>query len=218
MTVGNFTQTSDGVLEMEVSGTTPGTYDTLHVLGTASLGGIMRIVNQTPGLTIGSNIPLVTGNVGSTKFDNVETVGADGLFYFAPNYNSASATSYELGDMNRNGVRGMDDIPWFALALTDRTKYWNSNTQNEGGVPCICVFGAQSGNMDGVSGLDFDDIDDFADAINVDGASIIAEIRRLSNVPEPDSIALLSLGLLGAAAFAYRPERLATIHARSPAN
>jgi hypothetical protein len=52
------------------------------------------------------------------------------------------------------------------------------------------LFGSQSGNMDGVNGLDFSDIDDFATALQMAGmANALAAVQAaLLNVPEPATI------------------------------
>lgn len=222
VTVGSYTQSNSGVLEMEVAGTTTGTFDKLEVTGNASLDGILRVVNQTAVLP-GTTIQLVTANsiTPGTLFDDVETVGGNTVF--APNYSplggGVSVTSTTRGDMNRNNVVGLDDVYWFALALTDPIKYKASNTQNTqlpAGVPCICMTGKQLGNIDLNDAFDFDDIDDFATAAGVSGALIVAAIEQLSSVPEPNSSVLLALGILGAAAFAHRRDgRLPTSHTRS---
>jgi autotransporter-associated beta strand protein len=220
LTVGNYTQTTSGLLEMEVGGTTTGTFDKLHVTGTASLDGILRIVNQTV-IAPGTTIQLLTANsiTAGTRFDSVETVGGNGI-YFAPTYSGTSldVSSYSRGDMNRDGDRDFEDVKWFALALVDPDEYEAGNAVSEGGPMRIDIQGSWSGNMDGLNGLDFDDINLFASAAHVNGAMVMDAINQLLGVPEPDSSVLLAFGILGAAAFAYRRGgRLPTNHTRSTA-
>jgi autotransporter-associated beta strand protein len=201
---GNYTQTNIGVLDIEVAGTVPGTqHDQLVVTGTASLDGVLRIVSEAPNAP-GTTVHVLDGNRAGTRFFNVETVAGSEI-YFAPEYlpNGVNAVSFTLGDMNRNGVRNAEDIAWFAKALTDPDGYWNSSATPQGGPACICIYGSSSGNMDGVSGLDFDDIDDFAAAVGVSAARVVEEIERLS-APEPKSSALVAMGFFGSAALGYR--------------
>ena len=205
---GNYMQMSSGVLDIEVAGVLPGTqHDQLVVTGTASLDGVLRIVSQVPNAP-GTTVHVLDGNRAGTRFFNVETVAGSGI-YFAPEYlpNGVNAVSFALGDMNRNGVLGPSDpgdVVFFAKALTDPDGYWNSSAISavpQPGPACICIYGSSSGNMDGMSGLDFDDVDDFAAAAGVSAARVYEEIERLS-APEPNSTALVLMGILGAAVFA----------------
>ena len=107
-------------------------------------------------------------------------------------------TIYQRGDMNRDGILNSADIAWFALALTNPDAYFDSDARSQGGPGCLCIYGSESGNMDGLPGLDFDDVDDFAAAIGVANGQIVEAIERLS-APEPSSSALAALGIIVAA-------------------
>ena len=68
---GNYTQTADGILEIEVGGTTPGTlHDQLHVTGTATLDGRLDLpLVEVPGF------PVYTPTIGD---DPIVFLQADG--------------------------------------------------------------------------------------------------------------------------------------------
>jgi hypothetical protein len=182
---GNYEQQATGTLVIEVEGDGAGEFDTISVSGEAMLGGTLlvdatELEMQMPGTSIEI---LTAGSVPQgSEFDSVETVGGDGI-YFAPTYSgtSASLESFPLGDMNREFVLNGDDVPEFALALRNPLGY----RERRG------LFGSQSGNMDGTNGLDFSDIDDFADALQMAGVpnALAAVNAALLNIPEPATFA-----------------------------
>jgi hypothetical protein len=87
--------------------------------------------------------------------------------------------------MNRDFVLNGDDVPEFALALRNPLAY----RARRG------LFGSQSGNMDGVNGLDFSDIDDFASALQMAGmANAMAAVQAaILNIPEPATIVQVAI-------------------------
>jgi hypothetical protein len=190
---GNYEQGDKGTLVVEVEGSERGQFDSINVSGQAKLGGTLLVdASGIPDPTPGTSIEIITAGslAEGTEFNSVETIGGDGV-YFAPTYSgtSASLESFPVGDMNRDFLLNGDDIPEFALALRNPLAYRDRRG----------LFGSQSGNMDGVNGLDFSDIDDFAaalDAAGVAGAAAAVQLVLL-HVPEPNATVLVVLGTYG---------------------
>jgi hypothetical protein len=189
---GNYQQGSTGILVIEVDGTNTGQFDTIDVAGSATLGGTLRVdVSDIPTPTSGASIRFLSAGslTAGTQFENVETIGGDGV-YFAPKYSgtSASLESFPVGDMNRNFVLDAADIAEFALALRNPLHY----RARRG------LFGSQSGNMDGMNGLDFSDIDDFTRALEMAGVPNAASAvhSALLGIPEPHTLVLAVLGVV----------------------
>jgi T5SS/PEP-CTERM-associated repeat protein/autotransporter-associated beta strand protein len=210
---GAYVQEAAGTLEIELEGTSgAGQIDTIAVTGTAALGGTLRL--DVSGFTLttpGELFGIIDAGGGTGEFDNFETVGGtDPDVFFAPLYNTglgAGAGSelggggdvnceayvcvggYYRGDMNRNGDFDAGDIPSFALALTNALAYRSQ----------FGISGSISGNMDGLGGIDFDDISLFRLIMqqnNVSTAHLAAAIERFSrpNVPEPGSLVIMAIG------------------------
>jgi hypothetical protein len=117
------------------------------------------------------------------------TTGADDYF-LALDYDEfgVAAITFNSGDLNRSGdeTPDEDDIPAFALALTNPAGYWTQ-------------FGASAknaGDFDGDGDCDVDDIDEFKDMFP---AMSIAEFQYLMaqalSVPEPGTAWLLLTSL-----------------------
>jgi hypothetical protein len=189
---GNYEQQVSGTLVIEVDA--PDEFDTISVSGEAMLGGTLLVDASELDMQMpGTSIEILTaGSIADgSEFASVETIGGDGI-YFAPTYSgtSASLESFPLGDMNRDFALNGDDVPEFALALRNPFGY----RARRG------LFGSQSGNMDGVNGLDFSDIDDFATALEMAGVqNATAAIQAaLLNVPEPATVVQAMFLMLGA--------------------
>jgi hypothetical protein len=71
---GGLAQTSEGALEVEISGTAEGSHDRLAVTGTAALSGTLRII-RLPGYVpvVGDQYEVVTAASVTGTFDSVET-------------------------------------------------------------------------------------------------------------------------------------------------
>ena len=87
------------------------------------------------------------------------------------------------------------DIAWFALALTNPDAYLDSDTRSQGGPGCLCIYGGESGNMDGCPGSISTTSTNLRLTIGVSSGQVIEAIERLS-VPEPSSSALSALGII----------------------
>jgi autotransporter-associated beta strand protein len=218
MNVGSFTQNASGVLEMEVGGTMPNQHDQINVTGTASLGGILRIVNQ--GVTPGMIIPIMTaGNIApGTHFARTMTVGGNGVVYFAAGKNGSgypTAQSHPPGDMDLDFLLTNADIPLFALALANPDAYWATILPDvvNGGTRQPQCYGLDRFDSFPADGrFDFDDIDGFAGLFGAGAGAVAAKIERLLSVPEPNSWALAALMICATAALGHRRGRPPTTH------
>jgi hypothetical protein len=204
---GNYQQGASGTLAIEIDGADAEQFDTMRVSGQAKLGGQLVIDATEFDLTTpGTAFPILqAGDLAENAiFADVKTVGNNEI-YFAPIYSDsaggagdglASGSNVEAclvqgvcvagffkGDMNRNGMYDADDVQKFALALTRPVAYFGE----------FGIFGHESGNIDGSStGLDFDDIDDFAGLIpGASFAAVAAAIHfQLHSIPEPTAFVL----------------------------
>lgn len=80
LTTGNFTQTADGTLEIELAGAAAGEFDVLNVQGTADLSGTLEVV-LLPGLDVaaGTTFDVVTAQSLTANFDTLALpTGASG--------------------------------------------------------------------------------------------------------------------------------------------
>jgi hypothetical protein len=97
---GNFTQTSSGVLNMEIGGLTAGTqYDRLSITGTAALGGTLN-VTLISGFTpaSGNAFQLITYTARSGTFGTFTGLQQGGVS-FAEQYNSTNLTLVALAEV-----------------------------------------------------------------------------------------------------------------------
>jgi hypothetical protein len=90
-----------------------------------------------------------------------------------------------LGDMDCDGDVDFDDIDPFVLGLNNPELY-----ETTFGVPP-----AAKGDMDGDGDFDFDDIPGFVDALRGGGPQ---------SIPEPSTLLLVVLGMIGLVAYGYR--------------
>ena len=179
----NLTINSEGTLEIELFD--PNDFDQVLVGESANLGGTLVIdVSGATGSLSNTTFEVLTTENGAVNmtFEAVQTVGGSGTF-FAPTYAPESVTLQEftVGDMNRDSTIDANDPEAFALAITSPDDYYTT----------YGISGDDSGNVDGMGGLDFDDIDDFASlpGIPLSGLEMLQLIEEFT-VPEPSSALL----------------------------
>jgi fibronectin-binding autotransporter adhesin len=207
---GDYVQSPNGTLEIEVAGYTPGTgHDQLIVSGTASLSGRLEI-SLLSGFVplVGTGITILTAENINFNFSEIDPLNFPAHIAIRPikfqnfyrlNFTDPNATGCDLGPGilcaagdpgNFDGVGGLDedDIPFFALALRDPVNY-------------SLEFGADYrliGDFDNNFRLDFDDIPGFVTALGGSGGMSEAEIWRALDaqlsVPEPSVISWVLVG------------------------
>jgi autotransporter-associated beta strand protein len=195
---GNYSQASGGELAMTI--TNDADFDTLDISKSASLAGTLNItIPNNATIELGDSFEILTANDLLGTFDNLEISGDFGLSLGLDFEDGLIALStFNTGNMNRSGPdeADEDDIPAFALALTNPSKYFND-------------FGASSdnaGDIDGDGDCDVDDIDNFKALLpNMSMAEFQYRMAHALSVPEPSS---LLLSLLGLVVVFYRPNRL----------
>ena len=109
---GNYTQTSSGVLDLEIGGTTPCTqYDQLNITGTATLAGTLN-TSLINGFTPTSNNGFIVMTFGA-RTGTFGTVSGP----FAPTYNSTNVTLGSVtsvftisGQITNAGGSGISDV------------------------------------------------------------------------------------------------------------
>jgi hypothetical protein len=187
---GDYLQGANGNLIMEIDGVSANEFDTIEVAGSAVLGGTLTIdASELGAVAPGTTLEvLAAGSIASgSTFAGVETVGSADSF-FAPIYlpGAVAVAAYTRGDMNCDGIIDSDDVEEFALALVDPDAYLDLRG----------LSGSQSGNVDGIPGLDFDDIDDFASLLGMSTGSVFAAVDALLNpVPEPGAMTMVAIVL-----------------------
>jgi autotransporter-associated beta strand protein len=205
---GDYTQTPDGVLEIEIGGPTPGTqHDQLNVSGTASLAGRLEVpfidayMGSTSHQIIFLSAAQIAGTFDEVAFENVEIL--------APNLHPLVIQSrtdlrviflgtepledYLLrGDMNNDGHVNQLDVPLFAKALLNPAAYDAAHPQL--GLDYRPIVG----NADTNGVMDFDDIDDFVALLEpgpgASLAAVLAAINAELQVPEPPSVLFIACG------------------------
>jgi hypothetical protein len=183
-------------------------HDTLDVTGEVQLGGkLQAVIAPTAALAAGDTFTLLTaqGLAPGSRFHSVETLGSDNLFIVieyphigmgtgaAVGEYSINGRVYERGDMNHDESVDSADIPYFAVALGDAERYFNTTLPNGA---CICDFGQAAGDLGGPEGhpdgaLTFDDIAAFATKLGMSQGAFLAAM----SVPEPASAVLLMAAL-----------------------
>jgi hypothetical protein len=134
------------------------------------------------GLSIPLNVPIGVA---------VRVTDADGTF--DTDFSELTIFQVAEGDMNLDGSVTTVDIALFKLALLDPAEYTTffDGTEDEG------MLGRAHGDMNGDGSVTTIDIALFKEALlAVDPASSGA-LASLNSVPEPSSLLLLSLGLIG---------------------
>jgi hypothetical protein len=186
---GDYAQTSDGNLDVDIENLA--TFDNLNIAGDASLGGTLTVSVPNDGsVQAGDSFEIITaGDILGTEFDDVVTEGADG-FFLAPVYSGLSVAlfTYNDGDMNRSGdgTADQDDVPAFALALTNPRNYRSQ----------FGISAKEAGDIDGDGDCDVDDIDDFADLLGMPLSQLTYQMQLALAVPEPSTGTIVLIGLL----------------------
>jgi hypothetical protein len=180
---GDYAQTSDGNLDVDIENLA--TFDNLNIAGDASLGGTLTVSVPNDGSVQAGDSFEIMG----TEFDDVVTEGADG-FFLAPVYSGLSVAlfTYNDGDMNRSGdgTADQDDVPAFALALTNPRNYRSQ----------FGISAKEAGDIDGDGDCDVDDIDDFADLLGMPLSQLTYQMQLALAVPEPSTGTIVLIGLL----------------------
>ena len=123
--------------------------------------------------------------------------------FFAPTYSdlAVALTAYEIGDMNRIGGVEPTDVMAFAMAIQDPDGYFEAYE----------IEGEDSGDINGVGGFNFDDIEAFSelDGINLTAEEIFAVIQAYGAVvPEPTTGLFSLVGSIVILASSGRRSRL----------
>jgi autotransporter-associated beta strand protein len=179
----------NGEVVIELEGVSD--FDKLEIMETASLGGTLSVsVPVGSSVEAGDSFEIITADdLLGTRFTRLVTDGTDGYF-IALDYEEGlvALSTFNTGDMNRSGgeTPDQDDVPAFALALTDPASYFNQ-------------YGASSdsaGDIDGDGDCDVDDIDNFADLMGMPLAELQYHMQQTLSVPEPGTLILLTSAAL----------------------
>jgi choice-of-anchor C domain-containing protein len=183
---GNYVQVTQGNLTFDIEDSL--NFDTLDVTGTADLGGTLAVTVDESSLQAGDSFEIITaGDLLETTFDNLVTTGTSD-FFLALDYQDDLVSLITFNTGNMNGMGGEeadeDDIPAFALALTNPSKYFDD-------------FGANSdsaGDIDGDGDCDVDDIDNFKALLpSMSMAEFQYRMAQAMSVPEPGSLVLVAM-------------------------
>jgi autotransporter-associated beta strand protein len=205
---GDYVQTPNGILEIEVTELTPGPtgHDQLVINGSAALAGELKLIIDGFMPEVGDGIVVLTANTIFGDFGSVSALNLPSNVKLRP---VRGVDSYEIlfahpgsqgcgggdaclaadeGDLNADGVLDENDIPVFADALNDPIDY-------------AIDYGADYrlvGDFDNNFRLDFDDIPGFVTALGGSGGMSEAEIWRALDaqlsVPEPSVISWVLVG------------------------
>ncbi len=185
---GSYTQTAAGKLQIELSGTTPGTqFDRLTVTGAVTLGGTLQ-VSLTGGFTptIGNSFDVLDWGTLSGTFSTLvlPTLAAPLAWDTSQLYTTgALAVSGPTvrGDFNRDGQLTAADIPAMLQALTDLNAYKSAHSLTDALLTTI-------GDFDSSSTVTNRDIEGLLDLVASQGGG------SGTAVPEPASLGLLIIG------------------------
>ena len=213
---GDFSQSTPGVLSMEILGILPGEQDVLDVQGTVTLGGTLDLQFLSPvSPAPGQVFDLVTARsftAGAFFNDVTGTFYGTGGFgvYLNTTTNTVQASNCEtFGDMDCSGAVDADDVEMFAWAVRDANTYlqrfWFQEFDEPASPPDMA-------DMDGDTLVTFADIAPFVDEVNnaaLLGLTVQDVIDLINNpplIPEPASISycLLALGFLGGSGRMFR--------------
>jgi hypothetical protein len=200
---GDYEQTQEGVLTIEIEGSNPNQVDRFSIAGDATLGGTLRVDAANLAPMPEATIEIVTAGSLSGTFDVIDWTGNEDLrTYYYPVYGqtSFSLSSERDGDMNHDGsILDSRDADLFVFALM------NSSTQKWFGACPECngnevVFPQQHGDFNNNGFLDFDDIAGFQSRLAGSGAAAnalnAAFDRYFASVPEPASVFLAICAIL----------------------
>ena len=193
---GNYFQTPEGLLDMEIDSVYPGEFDQLVVHGNATIAGNVDF-NLSPDFGEGEFVEFmqVAGSrIG--RFHQVSTTGNNMVFMAMGSSSYFDAESYNLGDMDRDHDHDRDDIDAMVTGLRDQLAYLLLTA----GVPLW-----ESGDVHPTGSPDGDfDFDDVTELIELElypppgggsGSSLAAILATDTQIPEPSAGLLLLIGL-----------------------
>ena len=199
---GDYVQSEEGELSMEVDGIQEGDFDLLVVTGDATLAGNLNF-QLDANLEANEFIEFMQlGGTQTGQFDQVSTTGNSNIFMATGSSSYFTAESYNLGDMDRDHNYDRDDIDAMVLGLRDQLAYLTLTT----GVPLW-----ESGDVHPPGNPDGDfDFDDVRELIDLDLYPPPIVVSSAVTIPDPSSGWLLLLG--GVAAIRRRRRRKASPH------
>jgi hypothetical protein len=188
---GDYIQSDEGELYMEIDGVQEGDFDLLVVTGNATLAGNL---NFELGAKLEENEFIEFMQLGGTQtgqFDQVSTTGNSNVFMATGSSNYFTAESYNLGDMDRDHDTDREDIDAMVLGLRDQLAYLTLTA----GVPLW-----ESGDVHPPGSPDGDfDFDDVAELVAMElypllGSGSGSSLAADTQVPEPSPGLLLLVG------------------------
>ncbi len=192
---GDYIQSDEGELYMEIDGVQKGDFDLLVVTGDATLAGNLNF-ELNPDLEENEFIEFMQlGGTQTGQFDQVSTTGNSNVFMATGSSSYFTAESYNLGDMDRDHDTDRDDIDAMVLGLRNQLAYLTLTA----GVPLW-----ESGDVHPSGSPDGDfDFDDVAELVGMElypppgggGDSPLAgDFAADTQVPEPSPGLLLLVG------------------------
>jgi hypothetical protein len=204
---GNYQQTADGTLLVEIDGIATEEFDRLRVSGSVALGGTLQIdASALTTASDGTTYEIITAGSLSGTFDTVESVGNDSI-YFREIYDYAGG-GFGVSQQARGDMNGIDDINSadydlfvFALMNDDIAKWFEKCPVCRGTEELGAIYPQDGGDFSGNGIVDFDDIAHFQNQLGgmgMSSAGLAAAFERYFNhVPEPSSAMLvLCCGLM----------------------
>ena len=202
---GDYVQTPQGLLDMEINSTNPGDFDQLVVNGNVTLAGNVDFA-LSPDFQAEEFVQFMqVSGAQNGQFSQVSTTGNNMVFMAMGSSSYFDAESYNLGDMDRDHDHDRDDIDAMVTGLRDQFAYLLLTV----GVPLW-----ESGDVHPSGSPDGDfDFDDVAELVNLglypapgsaSGSSLADILATDTQIPEPSAGLLLVIGL---ALSASRPGR-----------
>jgi len=201
---GNYTQKRGSTLNIDIQGLVTGEVDQVLVSGGAVIEGNLAVDFTQVSAQIGSKFDFFNaGQIFSTsRFDQITTTGLPIGAYAAPQYTQTSISMLisSAGDMNADGLIDEADVDLFAMALRSREDYFNYDD----GFGPLGIEADISGDTDYDGDLDFDDIDNLISLLTPP-AALYAQQQLLGvAIPEPSTVTLIMIGVLGLGAERWR--------------
>ncbi len=193
---GDYIQTPEGLLDMEINSTNPGEFDQLVVNGDVTLAGNVDF-DLSSDFGDGEFVQFMQVSGSQTgQFNQVSTTGNNMVFMAMGSSSYFDAESYNLGDMDRDHDYDRNDIDAMVTGLRDQLAYLILTV----GVPLW-----ESGDVHPSGSPDGDfDFDDVAELVNLGlypapgsaSSSSLADILAAdTQIPEPSAGLLLVIGL-----------------------